>query len=271
VQNPPIRLPTPGKPTCTVVIIRDRDGNEICHVEKEGFDGLSDPKAGDEKIDWPMRSLRVHAMTRFANRGRPTLMYFNGRGRGETSRLMFHEAGIKFEDKRIEFKDWAATKPTTPLGFMPVLTLGNGQVISEVRAVDRAVARLTGLYGTTDEDRNTIDYCYEIVRDLMDSFISKVFTVKNDEELKKKNAGEYFTNTLPPMLRALEKVVSDDRAYFAGASPSVADLLAFDFLGQLQAANPSALSATPKVQGLVARVASRPNIAAYLAARPATW
>ena len=33
------------------------------------------------------------------------LIYFNVRGRGEICRLILAQAGVKFEDKRIEFKD----------------------------------------------------------------------------------------------------------------------------------------------------------------------
>ena len=35
-----------------------------------------------------------------------TLHYFNGRGRAEIMRMMFHMAGVKYMDKRYEFSDW---------------------------------------------------------------------------------------------------------------------------------------------------------------------
>ena len=35
-----------------------------------------------------------------------TLHYFNGRGRAEILRMMFHMAGVKYLDKRYEFSDW---------------------------------------------------------------------------------------------------------------------------------------------------------------------
>ncbi len=56
IQVGPLTLDTPGKATVTVIITRDRDGTEICHVERTGFASLSDPKPGDEKIDWPVRA-----------------------------------------------------------------------------------------------------------------------------------------------------------------------------------------------------------------------
>ena len=40
------------------------------------------------------------------------LSYFNGRGRGECSRLLFAAAGQKFEDVRLQFEDWPKVKPS---------------------------------------------------------------------------------------------------------------------------------------------------------------
>jgi len=40
------------------------------------------------------------------------LCYFNARGLGEMSRLLFAEAGVEFEDCRIERTDWPDKKPS---------------------------------------------------------------------------------------------------------------------------------------------------------------
>ena len=47
------------------------------------------------------------------------LHYFGTRGRAELPRLMFHAAGVPFEDHRIERKDWAAHK----LSALPDLSI----------------------------------------------------------------------------------------------------------------------------------------------------
>ena len=43
------------------------------------------------------------------------LTYFNGRGRAETTRMLFAVAGVKFEDIRVgedDGKEWEAIKPS---------------------------------------------------------------------------------------------------------------------------------------------------------------
>lgn len=38
------------------------------------------------------------------------LTYFDVRGRGEPTRLIFKAAGVEFEDKRVTFEEWGALK-----------------------------------------------------------------------------------------------------------------------------------------------------------------
>jgi len=40
------------------------------------------------------------------------LTYFNGRGRAELSRLIFAQAGVPYEDVRIEGAQWPQLKPS---------------------------------------------------------------------------------------------------------------------------------------------------------------
>ena len=49
------------------------------------------------------------------------LHYFNARGRAEGIRLIFAQAGQKFEDHRYTYEEWAKLKSQMPLGQIPVL------------------------------------------------------------------------------------------------------------------------------------------------------
>lgn len=40
------------------------------------------------------------------------LTYFNIRGLGEGARLIFHQAGVEFEDNRLSREDWPSLKPS---------------------------------------------------------------------------------------------------------------------------------------------------------------
>ena len=55
--------------------------------------------------------------------GRPTLTYFDMRGRAEAIRLLFTDQGIVFMDRRIRSaQSWQALQGTLPLGRLPHYT-----------------------------------------------------------------------------------------------------------------------------------------------------
>jgi hypothetical protein len=68
------------------------------------------------------------------------LYYFNGRAIGETTRLIFVQAGEPFDDARIEMSNWPARKAEMPLGQMPVLEI-DGVKYPQSLAIGRYVAR----------------------------------------------------------------------------------------------------------------------------------
>ena len=51
-----------------------------------------------------------------------TLHYFNTRGRAELVRLLFHQAGVEFEDHRFEFEEWKEVQKNGKLPSKSELT-----------------------------------------------------------------------------------------------------------------------------------------------------
>ena len=74
------------------------------------------------------------------------LVYFNLMGRAETARLILAQAGVSYEDKRIEKEEWPALKASLPMGQLPVLEV-DGKTIGQSMAIARYCARRFGLAG----------------------------------------------------------------------------------------------------------------------------
>jgi len=88
------------------------------------------------------------------------LIYFAGRGLGETSRMLFKAAGQDFEDYRypLTIKDgqylrpeWDADKSKYIYEKIPVLEIDGGKhVIAQSKAIERFLARRFNMLGSND-------------------------------------------------------------------------------------------------------------------------
>ena len=180
------------------------------------------------------------------------LNYFNGKGMGETSRLIMVAAGTKFEDYRypIKIKDWgtydiereefnqdkAAGKLWKSMGKVPFLNVGKG-VISQSKAIERYLATRFKMMGDTLEESALIDSYCEYIRDYKTAYQA----VKRKEN-KEEALNEWFVNTLPEKLIAFDKLIfenmdfqnmvtpSSERRFAVGHKLSLADLVIYSFL-----------------------------------------
>ena len=75
-----------------------------------------------------------------------TFYYFNLYVRGEGVRMLLNHAGVPFEDKRVEFPDWPALKPTMPGNQLPALQLKDGRLLGQSKAILRFVGMKHGYY-----------------------------------------------------------------------------------------------------------------------------
>jgi glutathione S-transferase len=95
------------------------------------------------------------------------LSYFPIAGRGEPARLAFTLGNIPFDDIRIQGKDWAALKGSTPWGSLPFIELTDGTVLGQSRAVHRFAGRAAGLYPPDQVQAALVDACMDACDDLL--------------------------------------------------------------------------------------------------------
>lgn len=88
-------------------------------------------------VGWYILLTTIIAMTD-ASKPSIKLTYFDIAGRGEPVRLALVLSKTPFEDDRIGFADWAALKPKTPCGQLPVLTI-DGEQRSQSTAMMRYI------------------------------------------------------------------------------------------------------------------------------------
>jgi glutathione S-transferase len=92
------------------------------------------------------------------------LIYFNGRGRAEISRLILAYAEVYYEDKRIEFSDWLATKDKmSPPATIPILELENGDQIRQSLTIAKYLAREYGLAGANNLEMALVEQVMDVL------------------------------------------------------------------------------------------------------------
>jgi len=211
-----------------------------------------------------------------AKQGKLKLYYFNGRGRGEFSRYLLAEAKIPYEDIRIDAKkDWMTGvnyKAKMPFGQVPVLEIPGaaGYKLAQSSAVERYIARLGKLYGSNELEAAQIDMILEGMNDLAKGW--RVAVSGADETEKKTKTAAYFKDEFPRwagQITALLKANNGGAGYFVGKDVSLADIGLMFLFDNILASNSHALDSSPELAALYKRVQDRPNIAAWIKARPA--
>lgn len=212
------------------------------------------------------------------------LVYFDGRGLAETSRLILALVNEKYEDFRYPMKiiDWSTHnivktefdkdkndgKLSMSLNRLPYLE-DNGTIISQSKAIERYLARKHKLMGSSEEEAAVIDSLCEYVRDFKDDYKkTKQKHMSNNEQDKLKL---WFTEYLAEKLALFEKLLSNNVGYSVNNKNSLADIVLFSFITEFFDDKESVAKATqnaPKLNEIINRVRKDENIQAWLNKRP---
>lgn len=208
----------------------------------------------------------------FKNKMAPTikLTYFNARGRGEISRLVFAYGGIAYEDNRIEFSEWPALKAKTPFGGLPVLEV-DGEMFGQGIAINAYAAQAAGCYGASPLEKLKID-SVALAREDMLTAITK-WHFEQDEEKKKVEGGKLFGEIIPMYLEKFNQFVKENpkkSGYMVGSKLSLADIVMVEATQMLVEQDAGALDKYPELKALREKVVNTKGIKDYMAKRPKT-
>jgi len=196
---------------------------------------------------------------------KPRLTYFDGRGLGEFSRLIFAEAKVDFEDVRIKEDDIPKELIASgKLAFNQVPLLEyNGIVLVQSATIARFLAKQFGLAGKNETESAQADMIVEGLRDLKTAHRN----AKTDADKTK-----FKTETLPKWCGFFENLLkkNDSNGFFVGSNITYADLLSFDLFTNPFLWGPDILSTHPHLKQQQEIIASRPNIAKYIKNRVET-
>uniref|UniRef100_A0A914XNZ3 glutathione transferase n=1 Tax=Plectus sambesii TaxID=2011161 RepID=A0A914XNZ3_9BILA len=178
------------------------------------------------------------------------LTYFNLYGRAETSRILFHLAGVPYDDVRIEMEEWAGKKSDTRWGFLPELEV-DGKKLAQSYAIHLYLAKIFG-FGGKDE--------WETAR-----ILEFLLAFDEKDELTK----SAIDGGLKPLYNRLEKSLEENgNGYFVGNQLTVADISTFVMLTGIEEFQSGVLSEFAKLVAFVKRIEDEPKVKEWIEKRP---
>lgn len=198
---------------------------------------------------------------------KPKLTYFNFSGsRGEECRMALFLAGVDFEDHRMSREEWAALKPNTPFGGVPILEVEGKPVLSQSIAILTFIGRSHGLHpkdGWEAARHEALMIGAEELRTAM-----APLTAVKDEAEKKRTREEFAAGYLQTWASRIEKQIHGP--FVGGDEIQVADLKVFVIThsivsGVFDHLPTDCFDAHAKLMGLYRAVAAHPKIAEWRA------
>lgn len=193
----------------------------------------------------------------------PVLTYFQFRGLGEPIRLLFHDLGLPFEDRRVDLfgEEWKTLSPTLLFGQLPRLETGDGALFQS-QAILRHLARVHGVDGPTETLRTRCDVGIEAARDLQQRLWDHFWSPGSDAP---EAAKAFEDGQLTASLAMLAKWLNG-AAFFGGFQVLFADYFALTVLDEAAAFFPAAVARTQLLAAYRRRMyEERPGLAAYAA------
>lgn len=200
-----------------------------------------------------------------------TVTYFNSPGRAEPVRIALFIAGLPFEDRRLDFPQFAAMRAEGrfPLGSVPTLEV-DGFAMAQTASMLRYIARLGGttLYPTDPMAAFIVDSAIDTVNDtLSHALMPSLFERDMAKKLEMRQ-----TFAAGPMASAFKYIESllerSGGPFLAGPELSIGDLVVGNQFvamqkGVLDGITPAMLDAYPRMKRLASAYIEHPQIVAF--------
>jgi glutathione S-transferase len=208
---------------------------------------------------------------------KPTLVYFNARGRAEVIRLVLAEAGVDYQEHPVgkgtppvngRPTDFAALKASGELPFeaVPVWEEPGGFRLAQSLAIVNHLGRTHGLGGRTPVEAARCDEWLGAVEDVR-AELRKLTPMPAEQRAAFR--AELRSSILPRWFGYLDRLLRSNRdgvGFTVGEGPTVADFALYYLLEMVRDNGlGEALDRHPALVAFAERIASRPRIAAYLA------
>jgi glutathione S-transferase len=184
-------------------------------------------------------------------------------------------SGDDWADERVPGAKWGAIKPTTRYGQMPVLTCGDGRVLTQSRAIARYLAKSVTVQGQPlyPEDAwlaYQVDEYIEALEDVR-AKLGRTFAIKDQKEKEAARAALFATDGTGEVFEGLKRIegLISPGGCMVGESVTLADAWLFAVVNQFRCGfldgvpRDGWMEGLPKLQAVVAKVGAVPKLRAH--------
>lgn len=207
---------------------------------------------------------------------KPTLVYFNLRGRGDVIRLALAQTGVDWAEEGVDYAAMKQGGADFPFAQAPAFK-HNGLRVVQMDAILRYIGREWGLYGTNNAESTQIDMIMGGVESLRGEYVKLCYAGQFSEEAKNAykmnhvDAAGLATHNNGAHMQYLEDLLARSDSFVAtgfavGNKVSLADFHLYDLvhLHVRPACLPAEMQAFPNLMRLHDNVAALPAIKAFL-------
>eukprot|EP01132_Coremiostelium_polycephalum_P009718 gene9718-11934_t len=195
------------------------------------------------------------------------LIYFNGRGLGEITRLLLSYADVQYTDTRVESITEVKNRDELPFGQIPFFKdAEHPEGIAQSGVINRYLARKYKLNGNGESEQLKVEQFYDSVFD----FINNYAIPRNDPA-----KFEYYKNTkVPNILKAYERsIVKNGGKFLFGNHVTLADFAVYHAFEHLAFIGfPELTKGYPIIEKFRSDLeASKESFTKYIKSRPTTY
>ncbi|MBN3309507.1 GSTA3 transferase, partial [Amia calva] len=194
--------------------------------------------------------------------GKPTLYYFDGRGKMESIRWLLAVAGVEFQEVHFKTREqYEKMLHDGALMFQQVpMVEMDGMKLVQSKAIMNYISAKYNLYGKDLKERVMIDMYAEGLRDLMEMIARIIMLTPEEQQSTLKTIESKATDRYLPVYE--KALASSD--YLVGNQLSCADVHLLECILMLEEKFPSVLSNFPRLQAFQKRMRAVPAIHKFL-------
>ena len=198
-----------------------------------------------------------------ATSDKPKLVYYDGPGLGEITRLIFVYTGNEFEDVRFTREEWSKYQAESPLGMVPFYEEG-GVKLGGSLAIARYVAEKYGLGGSNPLENAILESYGDAIKDIK----SKMYPIKFGPEENREELKADFLKNAPGKAAFLEKQIKGKDSFIDGKI-TWPDFMMYNLVVAVTIAGfEEVIKDCPKAKAIHAKYAENEKFKAYYAKHP---